>query len=82
MALAGRGGAASAARAVREGRRGRLWAAELRCPAAVLAFAARHGWPIRYARPERPLEAYQTVFATEPGSAEMPSAARPFTARS
>ena len=23
---------------------------------------------------------YQTVFATEPGSAEMPSAARPFTA--
>jgi S-adenosylmethionine:tRNA ribosyltransferase-isomerase len=26
-----------------------------------------------------PIEAYQTVFATWPGSAEMPSAARPFT---
>jgi S-adenosylmethionine:tRNA ribosyltransferase-isomerase len=26
-----------------------------------------------------PLSAYQTVFATEPGSAEMPSAGRPFT---
>ncbi len=26
-----------------------------------------------------PIEAYQTVFATRPGSAEMPSAARPFT---
>ena len=31
--------------------------------------------------PERwPLAAYQTVFAREPGSAEMPSAGRPFTA--
>jgi S-adenosylmethionine:tRNA ribosyltransferase-isomerase len=31
--------------------------------------------------PERwPLDAYQTVFAREPGSAEMPSAGRPFTA--
>jgi S-adenosylmethionine:tRNA ribosyltransferase-isomerase len=27
-----------------------------------------------------PLDAYQTVFALEPGSAEMPSAGRPFTA--
>ena len=26
-----------------------------------------------------PLSTYQTIFATEPGSAEMPSAARPFT---
>jgi S-adenosylmethionine:tRNA ribosyltransferase-isomerase len=43
----------------------------------------RHGRPIAYGYvPQRwPLEAYQTVFATEPGSAEMPSAARPFTAR-
>jgi S-adenosylmethionine:tRNA ribosyltransferase-isomerase len=41
-----------------------------------------HGRPIRYGYVPRdwPLEAYQTVFATEPGSAEMPSAARPFTA--
>jgi S-adenosylmethionine:tRNA ribosyltransferase-isomerase len=42
----------------------------------------RHGKPIRYAYvpDEWPLEAYQTVFAVEPGSAEMPSAGRPFTA--
>jgi S-adenosylmethionine:tRNA ribosyltransferase-isomerase len=41
-----------------------------------------HGRPVRYAYvPDPwPLEAYQTVFADEPGSAEMPSAARPFTA--
>jgi S-adenosylmethionine:tRNA ribosyltransferase-isomerase len=41
----------------------------------------RYGHPIRYSYvPEEwPLEAYQTVFAREPGSAEMPSAGRPFT---
>jgi S-adenosylmethionine:tRNA ribosyltransferase-isomerase len=44
-------------------------------------YLRRHGRPIRYGYvPERwPLEAYQTVFALEPGSAEMPSAGRPFT---
>jgi S-adenosylmethionine:tRNA ribosyltransferase-isomerase len=46
-----------------------------------------YGRPIRYAYTERdqPLSAYQTVFALPSpdgaGSAEMPSAARPFTAR-
>ncbi len=43
---------------------------------------AADGEPIRYrylARPQ-PLDAYQTVFARTPGSAEMPSAARPFSA--
>ncbi|MEE4541370.1 S-adenosylmethionine:tRNA ribosyltransferase-isomerase [Streptomyces sp. V4-01] len=50
------------------------------------ALMARHGRPIRYSYTERdqPLAAYQTVFATASpdgtGSAEMPSAARPFTA--
>lgn len=42
---------------------------------------ARCGEPIRYgyvAAPQ-PIEAYQSVFARVPGSAEMPSAARPFT---
>lgn len=41
------------------------------------------GAPIRYGYVEDryPLEAYQTVFATMPGSAEMPSAGRPFTPR-
>ena len=48
----------------------------------VHSFLARHGQPIRYSYvPGRwPLTAYQTVFAHSPGSAEMPSAARPFTA--
>ncbi|MHB8513015.1 MAG: S-adenosylmethionine:tRNA ribosyltransferase-isomerase [Actinomycetota bacterium] len=34
-----------------------------------------------YVKDSFPLDAYQTVFAREPGSAEMPSAARPFTER-
>jgi S-adenosylmethionine:tRNA ribosyltransferase-isomerase len=45
---------------------------------------ARSGEPIRYGYlepPYPPLEAYQTLFARVPGSAEMPSAARPFTPR-
>jgi S-adenosylmethionine:tRNA ribosyltransferase-isomerase len=57
----------------------RLWAAE----AAGVGddFLARHGRPIRYSYvPDPwPLSAYQSVFARSPGSAEMPSAARPFT---
>ena len=42
---------------------------------------ARVGAPIRYgyAAGPFPLEEYQTVFARVPGSAEMPSAARPFS---
>ena len=41
-----------------------------------------HGEPIRYryASGAWPLSAYQTVYAAVPGSAEMPSAGRPFTA--
>ena len=41
------------------------------------------GEPIRYGYVEKsyPLESYQTLFATRPGSAEMPSAARPFSER-
>ncbi len=61
----------------------RLWVARLSVPGGVLAHAARYGSPIRYryVREPWPLSAYQTVFATEPGSAEMPSAGRPFSAR-
>ncbi|MFF1798658.1 S-adenosylmethionine:tRNA ribosyltransferase-isomerase, partial [Kitasatospora sp. NPDC058263] len=46
------------------------------------AYLGRHGKAIRYGYVDRdwPIEAYQTVFATVPGSSEMPSAARPFTA--
>jgi len=59
----------------------RLSRARLRLGAPPEEYLARHGHPIRYAHaPERrPLADYQTVFARVPGSAEMPSAARPFT---
>lgn len=58
----------------------RLWLADLDV-GDLHAYLARHGAPIRYAHADRdqPLDAYQTVFALHPGSAEMPSAARPFT---
>ncbi len=60
---------------------GRLWLARLGVNMHVHQYLACHGRPIRYGYvPERwPLSAYQTVFATVPGSAEMPSAGRPFT---
>jgi S-adenosylmethionine:tRNA ribosyltransferase-isomerase len=60
----------------------RLWAAVLELPAPLLGYLGRYGQPIRYghARSARPLADYQTVYALEPGSAEMPSAGRPFTA--
>ena len=47
----------------------------------MVPYLLRYGVPIRYSyvRREWPLAAYQTVFATRPGSAEMPSASRPFT---
>lgn len=59
----------------------RLWTARLECPDGVLQYAAEHGAPIRYGYVSQrwPLSYYQTVFADEPGSAEMPSAGRPFT---
>jgi S-adenosylmethionine:tRNA ribosyltransferase-isomerase len=62
---------------------GRLWVARLNLPAPLHEYLHAHGAPITYAHdPEkRPLSDYQTIFATEPGSAEMPSAGRPFTKR-
>jgi S-adenosylmethionine:tRNA ribosyltransferase-isomerase len=59
----------------------RLWIADLDLPSPVLRYLARHGRPIRYAYVDRdrPIAAYQTIFARHPGSAEMPSAARPFS---
>lgn len=49
----------------------------------VRAAMDEHGRPIRYGYVDEayPLDAYQTYFAVEPGSVEMPSAARPFTER-
>lgn len=63
------------------GARARLWAADLSLPGGVLAYTREHGSPVRYDYVPRrwPLAYYQTIFATEPGSAEMPSAGRPFT---
>jgi S-adenosylmethionine:tRNA ribosyltransferase-isomerase len=60
----------------------RLWVARIDVPGDALVWLADHGRPIRYGAPAQPwpIAAYQTVFATEPGSAEMPSAARGFTA--
>ena len=60
----------------------RLWRARVGVDGAVPAYLARHGRPIRYAYVPGayPLAEYQTIFAREPGSAEMPSAGRPFTA--
>jgi S-adenosylmethionine:tRNA ribosyltransferase-isomerase len=61
---------------------GRLWIAVMHLPEPLPRWLTRHGRPIRYRHVVRdwPLACYQTVFAIEPGSAEMPSAARPFTA--
>ncbi|MFE3516636.1 S-adenosylmethionine:tRNA ribosyltransferase-isomerase [Streptomyces sp. NPDC059166] len=62
----------------------RLWWA--RAPRDVPGLLGGYGRPIRYAYTERdqPTSAYRTVFAVPSpdgsGSAEMPSAARPFTA--
>src|SRR2546426_132737 len=57
----------------------RLWVARLDLPEPLLPYLAKHGRPIHYAYvpDELPLTSYQTVYATEPGSAEMPSAGRP-----
>jgi len=59
----------------------RLWVARLLVPQPVLTWLAVNGRPIRYGYVQGawPVAAYQNVYATEPGSAEMPSAGRPFT---
>ena len=59
----------------------RLWLASLDVPLPVLEYLAAYGRPIAYPYVKRrwPLAAYQTVYARDPGSAEMPSAGRPFS---
>jgi S-adenosylmethionine:tRNA ribosyltransferase-isomerase len=59
----------------------RLWVAVVDTPDPLHTFLARHGRPIRYGyvQGSYPIAAYQNVYATDPGSAEMPSAGRPFT---
>lgn len=59
----------------------RLWRASYAGASELPALLARVGRPIAYGYLDRqyPIEAYRTIFGTTPGSAEMPSAARPFT---
>ena len=59
----------------------RLSVARLSLGEPIGDYLRLHGQPIRYRHtPEEwPIDAYQTVFARDPGGAEMPSAARPFT---
>lgn len=61
----------------------RLWRARIDVGGEIRDYLSAHGRPITYgylAAP-RPLADHQTIFARHPGSAEMPSAARPFTHR-
>jgi S-adenosylmethionine:tRNA ribosyltransferase-isomerase len=59
----------------------RLWVARLDLPAPILDYLRRWGRPIAYPYVcgEWPIEFYQTFYAREPGSAEMPSAGRAFS---
>jgi S-adenosylmethionine:tRNA ribosyltransferase-isomerase len=59
----------------------RLWVASLSSATPLRVFLAANGRPISYGYVDRPwpISTYQNVYATEPGSAEMPSAGRPFT---
>jgi S-adenosylmethionine:tRNA ribosyltransferase-isomerase len=61
--------------------RARLWAAALELPMPLPEYLDAFGSPIRYSYVTRdwPISYYQTIFADEPGSAEMPSAGRPFS---
>lgn len=63
------------------GRR-RLWLARTHGIDHLHRYLNREGHPIRYryVTQRLPLSTYQTVYASAPGSAEMPSAGRPFTA--
>ena len=59
----------------------RLWLGRFDLPMPVRSWLVAHGRPIRYGYVDHawPISTYQSVFATEAGSAEMPSAGRPFT---
>jgi S-adenosylmethionine:tRNA ribosyltransferase-isomerase len=61
----------------------RLWYVWFQLPLPMHRYLAEAGEPVRYGYVTRrfPLSDYQTMFGRVPGSAEMPSAARPFTPR-
>jgi S-adenosylmethionine:tRNA ribosyltransferase-isomerase len=59
----------------------RLWRVSVSPPTELVAYLSEHGQPIvyRHSFSATPLSDYQTVYAEQPGSAEMASAGRPFT---
>lgn len=59
----------------------RLWVTRLDLGEPLLAYFQRWGRPIAYpyVRGSWPIDVYQNVYASVPGSSEMPSAGRPFT---
>jgi S-adenosylmethionine:tRNA ribosyltransferase-isomerase len=59
----------------------RLWIARLALPEPLTDYLRHYGRPITYSyiRDSFPIDAYQTVYARDEGSAEMPSAGRAFT---
>jgi len=65
----------------RDARGSRLWISTLDLQEPVEEYMNQHGFPIRYGyvKGSWPLSYYQTVYAIETGSAEMPSAGRAFT---
>ena len=59
-----------------------LWQVQFeKCCLPLLDLIYRLGEPVRYSYVEEayPIDLYQTVYASEPGSVEMPSAGRPFS---
>ena len=60
---------------------GRMWRTTPSAPTEPVEYLPVHGRPIRYGyvRDRWPLDYLQNVYADAPGSAEMPSAGRPFT---
>ena len=59
-----------------------LWVAAFNCDQPAEEYLASHAKPIQYEKLDRvyPLPYYQTYFSFHPGSSEMPSAGRGFTA--
>jgi S-adenosylmethionine:tRNA ribosyltransferase-isomerase len=59
----------------------RLWLAAVAPITDLVPYLQKHGRPIvyRHLAQRLPLSAHQTFYADQPGSAEMPSAGRPFT---
>jgi S-adenosylmethionine:tRNA ribosyltransferase-isomerase len=59
----------------------RLWIAQLALGEPLVEYLHRYGKPITYSyiKSQFPMAAYQNVYASEEGSAEMPSAGRAFT---